>query len=162
MQPRHSGEPPCGSPPACDAWPARLSVVAAAGGRRLDGRTAWKVALNRRCPVALLRLGVPRDFVTAAPYYQQSADLNDGYAMRFLANMYEVGMLGKPDLEKAGALRLLAQRVDPDGRQADPISVFRKIYAASQSHGQARPVVRHRRCVVYRRRLFLGCSWTWC
>jgi len=107
-------------------------------------------------------LGVPRDFATAAQYYQQSADLNDGYAMRFLANMYEVGFLGKPDLEKAGALRLRAQQVDPDGRQADPIAVFRKIYAASQFHGQARPPVRHRRYVVYRRRLFLGCRWAWC
>ncbi|MGA2129779.1 MAG: caspase family protein [Xanthobacteraceae bacterium] len=106
-------------------------------------------------------LGVPRDFVTAAQYYQQSADLNDGYSMRFLANMYEVGFLGKPDLEKAGALRLRAQQVDPDGRQADSISVFRKIYAESRSHAQARPV-RHRRYVVYRRRVLFGCGWAWC
>jgi tetratricopeptide (TPR) repeat protein len=107
-------------------------------------------------------LGVPRDYVMAAQYYQQSADLDNGYAMRFLANMYEVGFLGKPDLERAGALRLRAQQVDPDGRQADPITAFRRIYAATRSHGQAHPVVHHRRYVVYRRRLFLACNWRWC
>ena len=27
--------------------------------------------------------------------FQQAVDLNNGYAMRFLANMYEVGLLGR-------------------------------------------------------------------
>ena len=108
-------------------------------------------------------LGVPRDFVTAAKYYQQSADLDNGYSMRYLADMYEVGFLGKPDLEKAGALRLRAEQVDPDGRQANSIAVFRQIYAATHAHGQtARPSVPHRRYVVFRRRLFFGCNWMWC
>ena len=107
--------------------------------------------------------GVQRDFETAARYYQQSADLDNGYSMRYLANMYEVGFLGKPDLEKAGALRLRAQQVDPDGRQADPIAVFRQIYAATHPRGQTtRPVVQHRRYVIFRRRLFFGCNWMWC
>jgi uncharacterized protein len=110
-------------------------------------------------------LGVPKDYVTAAKYYQQAADLDIGYSMRFLANMYEVGFLGQPDLEKAGALRLRAEQVDPDGRQADPISVFRRIYAADQRHVRTtttHPVVQHRRYVIFRRHLFFGCNWIWC
>jgi TPR repeat protein len=110
--------------------------------------------------------GVPKDYAMAAQYFQQAADLNDGYALRFLANMYEVGFLGKPDLERAGALRLRAQQVDPDGRQPDPISIFRRIYAVNQSsngsHGQAHAVVQHRRYVFFRRRLFFGCNWLYC
>jgi tetratricopeptide (TPR) repeat protein len=111
-------------------------------------------------------LGVPRDFVTAANYYQQAADLGDGNAMRVLANIYEVGFLGKPDLEKAGALRLRAQQVDPDGQQADPIEVVRRIYnathAAQGGGGGVRRVVQNRRYVYFRRRIFLGCIWRWC
>jgi uncharacterized protein len=108
-------------------------------------------------------LGVQRDFATAAKYYQQSVDLDNGYSMRYLASMYEVGFLGKPDLEKAGALRLRADQVDPDGRQVDSIAVFRQIYASTHAHAQtSRPVVQHRRYVVFRRRLFFGCNWMWC
>lgn len=112
-------------------------------------------------------LGEPRDYAMAAQYYQQAVDLDDGYAMRFLANMYEVGFLGKPDLEKAAELRARAQIVDPDGKQADPISVFRKIYAANAGSqggggGRVRQVVHHRRYVIFRRRIFFGCIWRWC
>jgi uncharacterized protein len=110
--------------------------------------------------------GVQKDYAMAAQYFQQAADLNDGYALRFLANMYEVGFLGKPDLEKAGALRQRAQQVDPDGRQPDSISIFRRIYAANQSsnksHGQAHAVIQHRRYVFFLRRLFFGCNWLYC
>jgi uncharacterized protein len=113
--------------------------------------------------------GVPKDYAIAAQYFQQAADLNNGYALRFLASMYEVGLVGKPDLEKAGALRARAQQVDPDGRQPEPISFFRQVYAASQSsyqssnrsHGQAHAVI-HRRYVLFRRRLFFGCNWLYC
>jgi TPR repeat protein len=106
--------------------------------------------------------GVQKDYAMAGQYFQQAADLGDGYALRFLANMYEVGFLGAPDPEKAGALRFRAQQVDPDGRDADPIAVFRKIYAANQAHGQARPAVHQRRYVIYRRFRVIGCSWLWC
>lgn len=106
--------------------------------------------------------GVQKDYPMAAQYFQQAADLGDGYALRFLANMYEVGFLGPPDPEKAGALRFRAQQVDPDGRDADPIAVFRKIYAANQAHGQARPVFHQRRYVIYRRFRVIGCNWLWC
>jgi len=100
----------------------------------------------------------------AAQYFQQAADLNNGYALRFLANMYEVGLVGPPNLEKAGALRLRAEQVDPDGaRQPEPVSFFRRVVAANQSHPQARAVGARRRYVVYRRiRLLGGCNWAWC
>jgi TPR repeat protein len=114
--------------------------------------------------------GVPKDYAMAVQYFQQAADLNDGYALRFLANMYEVGFLGRADPERAGALRQRAQQVDPDGRQPDPISLFRRIYAANQStnrsssrsHGQPHAVVQQRRYVFFRRRLFFGCNWLYC
>jgi uncharacterized protein len=106
--------------------------------------------------------GVPKDYATAAQYFQQAADLNNGYALRFLANMYEVGLLGPPNPEKAGAFRLRAGQVDPDGfRQPDPVSLFRRIAAANQNHRQER-VVHTRRYVVYRRIRFGGCGWVWC
>jgi uncharacterized protein len=107
--------------------------------------------------------GVAKDYAMAAQYFQQAADLNNGYALRFLANMYEVGLLGSPDLEKAGALRLRAQQVDPDGlRQPEPISVFRKIAAESQGRRQARTAGATRRYVIYRRVRVFGCNWMWC
>jgi tetratricopeptide (TPR) repeat protein len=106
--------------------------------------------------------GVPKDYAMAAQYFQQAADLNNGYALRFLANMHEVGLLGSPDPEKAGALRLRAQQVDPDGRQPEPISVFRRIAAANESHRQVRSAGPTRRYVVYRRIRLMGCNWMWC
>jgi uncharacterized protein len=107
--------------------------------------------------------GVQKDYTMAAQYFQQAADLNNGYALRFLANMYEVGLLGPPDLEKAGALRLRAQQVDPEPlRQPDPISLFRRIAAANQSHRQVRTAGPTRRYVVYRRIRLGGCNWMWC
>jgi uncharacterized protein len=107
--------------------------------------------------------GVAKDYAMAAQYFQQAADLNNGYALRFLANMYEVGLLGSSDLEKAGALRLRAQQVDPDGlRQPEPISVFRKIAAESQGRRQARSAGATRRYVIYRRVRVFGCNWMWC
>jgi uncharacterized protein len=108
--------------------------------------------------------GVPRDYAMAGQYFQQAADLNDGYALRFLANMYEVGLLGSPNLEKAGALRLRAEQVDPDGfRQPESVAFFRRIVAANQSQRQARSSGPRRRYVVYRRvRLIGGCNWMWC
>jgi uncharacterized protein len=107
--------------------------------------------------------GVPKDYATAAQYFQQAADLNNGYALRFLANMYEVGLLGPPNPEKAGALRLRAQQVDPDGaRQPESVSFFRRIAAASQGHREAHGSGPRRRYVVYRRIRLIGCGWTWC
>jgi uncharacterized protein len=107
--------------------------------------------------------GVQKDYAMAAQYFQQASDLNNGYALRFLANMYEVGLLGSPDLEKAGALRMRAQQVDPDGqRQPESISVFRKIAAENQTHRQVRTAGPARRYVVYRRIRFMGCNWMWC
>jgi uncharacterized protein len=107
--------------------------------------------------------GVPKDYAMAAQYFQQAADLNNGYALRFLANMYEAGLLGSPDPEKAGALRLRAQQVDPDGfRQPEPMSFFRKVAAANEGHRQARTAGPTRRYVIYRRVRILGCNWTWC
>jgi len=106
--------------------------------------------------------GVPKDYATAAQYFQQAADLNNGYSLRFLANMYEVGLLGPPNPEKAGALRLRAQQVDPDAfQQPESVALFRRIAAANQSHRQER-VVHTRRYVVYRRIRFGGCNWMWC
>jgi TPR repeat protein len=108
--------------------------------------------------------GVQKDYAMAAQYFQQAADLNNGYALRFLANMYEVGLLGPPNLEKAGALRLRAEQVDPDGqRQPESVAFFRRIAAANQSNRQARAAGPRRRYVVYRRvRLIRGCNWMWC
>jgi uncharacterized caspase-like protein/TPR repeat protein len=104
--------------------------------------------------------GVPKDYVTAGQYFQQAADLNNGYALRFLANMYEVGLLGPPNPERAGALRLRAQQVDPDAaRQPESVAFFRRVAAAG--HRQER-VVRTRRYVVYRRIRLGGCNWMWC
>jgi tetratricopeptide (TPR) repeat protein len=107
--------------------------------------------------------GVPKDYTMAAQYFQQAADLNNGYALRFLANMYEVGLVGPPNPEKAGALRLKAEQVDPDGaRQPEPVSFFRRVVAANQSHRQERSAGPTRRYVVYRRIRFGGCNWMWC
>jgi uncharacterized caspase-like protein len=107
--------------------------------------------------------GVPKDYAMAAQYFQQAADLNNGYALRFLANMYEVGLLGPPNPEKAGALRLRAQQVDPDAtRQPEPVSVFRQIAAANQGHRQAHSGGSTRRYIIYRRIRFFGCGWMWC
>ncbi len=63
--------------------------------------------------------GTPRDYNAAAQYFQQAADLNDGYSLKFLAIMYERGLLGPVDLEKAGALRAKAAEVDPTSQ--DPV-----------------------------------------
>jgi TPR repeat protein len=104
--------------------------------------------------------GVPKDYAMAAQYFQQAADLNNGYALRFLANMYEVGLLGPPNPEKAGALRLRAEQVDPDAsRVPESVAFFRRVAAANQGQRQVRST---RRYVVYRRIRFLGCGWTWC
>ena len=104
--------------------------------------------------------GVPKDYVMAAQYFQQAADLNNGYALRFLANMYEVGLLGPSNPEKAGALRLRAEQVDPDAsRVPESVAFFRRVAAANQGQRQVRST---RRYVVYRRIRFLGCGWTWC
>ena len=104
--------------------------------------------------------GVPKDYVMAAQYFQQAADLNNGYALRFLANMYEVGLLGPPNPEKAGALRLRAEQVDPDAsRVPESVAFFRRVAAANQGQRQVRST---RRYVVYRRIRFMGCGWVWC
>ena len=107
--------------------------------------------------------GVQKDYAMAAQYFQQAADLNNGYALRFLANMYEVGLVGPPNPEKAGALRLRAEQVDPDGaRQPESVAFFRRVAAANQGHRQARANGPTRRYVVYRRIRFGGCNWMWC
>ena len=104
--------------------------------------------------------GVPKDYTMAAQYFQQAADLNNGYALRFLANMYEVGLMGPPNPEKAGALRLRAEQVDPDAsRVPESVAFFRRVAAASQGQRQVRST---RRYVVYRRIRFMGCGWVWC
>jgi uncharacterized caspase-like protein len=104
--------------------------------------------------------GVPKDYVMAAQYFQQAADLNNGYALRFLANMYEVGLLGPSNPEKAGALRLRAEQVDPDAsRVPESVAFFRRVAAANQGQRQVRST---RRYVVYRRIRIIGCGWTWC
>jgi hypothetical protein len=104
--------------------------------------------------------GVPKDYAMAAQYFQQAADLNNGYALRFLANMYEVGLLGPANPEKAGALRLRAEQVDPDAsRVPESVAFFRRVAAANQGQRQVRST---RRYVVYRRIRFMGCGWVWC
>jgi uncharacterized protein len=92
--------------------------------------------------------GVARDYKMAAQYYQQAADLGDGKAMKFLANMYESGYLGPPDLEKAGALRLRAQEVDPASGEPEPrrLPMFRQ--GAVETAASSGP---RRRYIVYRR-----------
>ncbi|WP_158817677.1 tetratricopeptide repeat protein [Methylocapsa sp. S129] len=93
--------------------------------------------------------GVPRDYPMAAQYLQQAADIGDGRSMKFLANMYESGYLGPPNPEKAGALRLRAQQVDPESRDPIParLPMLRQASAASAQIGQT---IHRRRYVVYR------------
>ena len=89
------------------------------------------------------------DYPMAAQYLQQSVDLGDGRATKFLANMYESGYLGPPDPGKAAELRLRAERVDPGSPDPSParLPMLRQSSAASTSAGAAP----HRRpYVVYR------------
>ena len=97
--------------------------------------------------------GTPRDYNAAAQYFQQAADLGDGYSLKFLAIMYERGLLGKPDLEKAGALRLQAS-------QLDPLSLDPDVPPPQKTAPPPRAsTVRYVRIRRYR---FFGCSWLWC
>jgi tetratricopeptide (TPR) repeat protein len=96
--------------------------------------------------------GTERDYNAAAQYFQQAADLDDGYSLKFLAILYERGLLGKPDLEKAGALRLLASQVDPDSQNPDVPPPA----ATAPAHHMARTHY------VIRRYRFFGCGWVWC
>jgi tetratricopeptide (TPR) repeat protein len=110
----------------------------------------------------LIGRGVERDFTMAAQYYQQAADLGDGFALKTLANMNEAGFFGRPDLEKAGALRLQAQQLAPYSPNPSPVSVFKQILAASRAPAKVHHVVHHRRYVIYRPYHFYGCGWRWC
>jgi uncharacterized protein len=96
--------------------------------------------------------GVAKDFQMAAQYYQQAADLGDGKSMKFLANMYEAGYLGPPNPQKADALRIRAQQVDPESQNPEPYRLAPyKAGAAAHSGGGPR-----RRYIVYRRVLRFG------
>jgi uncharacterized protein len=99
--------------------------------------------------------GTARDYNAAAQYFQQAADLGDGFSLKFLAIMYERGLLGKVDLEKAGALRHQASQIDPNAQDPDvpaPQRIAPPHYAASGAHYVRR---------IYRYR-FNGCNWLWC
>jgi uncharacterized protein len=98
--------------------------------------------------------GTPRDYNAAAQYFQQAADLGDGYSLKFLALMYERGLLGKVDLEKAGALRLQASQIDPTAQNPD-VPPPQKIAPPRSAAG----VHYVRRIYRYR---FNGCNWLWC
>jgi hypothetical protein len=93
-----------------------------------------------------------RDYDASAQYFQQSADLNEGFSLKFLAIMYERGLLGKPDPAKAAELRLQAARVDPESQ--DPVVKF------PPKPQPRRAAPRHRRVIYHYR--FFGCSWVWC
>lgn len=98
--------------------------------------------------------GVERDYHAAAEYFKQAADLDDGYALKFLANMNERGLLGGKNLEQAGALRARAQQVDPDSQNPDvppPATTPVRHVASGRSH-----------TIVIRRYRFIGCTWMWC
>ena len=89
--------------------------------------------------------GVPRDYQMAAQYLQQSAALGNGTAIKWLANMFEGGYLGPPNLAKASELRLLAQKVDPDSADPKPPRL------APMRQGRApTPPAQRRRYVIYR------------
>jgi TPR repeat protein len=97
--------------------------------------------------------GTPRDYNAAAQYFQQAADLNDGYSLKFLAIMYERGLLGAPDPAKAAELRLRSVQVDPTSQ--DPgVPPPQKTLPPPRSSG-----VRYVRIRRYR---FYGCNWLWC
>jgi hypothetical protein len=98
--------------------------------------------------------GVDRDCHAAAEYLQQAADLDDGYALKLLAILYERGLLGPKDLEKAGALRARAQMVDPTSQNPDvPAAVATSVHHTSGGRPHT---------VIIRRYRFIGCSWVWC
>ncbi len=78
--------------------------------------------------------GGPPDHKVAAQYFQQAADLGDGVLAEFLAIMYERGLLGPADLEKAGALRAKAQEVDPDSQNPD-VPPPQKVAPAGHANG---------------------------
>jgi len=98
--------------------------------------------------------GAPRDYDAAAQYFQQAADLGDGYSLKFLAIMYERGLLGKPDPAKASELRLKAAEVDPNSQ--DPVVSSPKTYApvrrAGARHGRTCPRGQDQRRQSQRRR----------
>jgi TPR repeat protein len=99
--------------------------------------------------------GVERDYEAAAQYFQQAADLDDGYALKFLAILYERGLVGgRADADKARALRMRAEQVDPTSQNPNvppPAATSSRHATASRAH-----------YVVIRRYRFLGCSWVWC
>jgi TPR repeat protein len=98
--------------------------------------------------------GTPRDYNAAAEYFQQAADLSDGFSLKFLAIMYERGLLGAPDPVKAAELRRRAVQVDPTSQDPNvpPPQKTVRPQQASRVHYVRR---------IYRYR-FLGCSWAWC
>jgi TPR repeat protein len=96
--------------------------------------------------------GVERNYDAAAEYFQQAADLGDGYAMKFLAILHERGLIGgKPDRDKAIALRARAQEADPDSQTPDVPPAVANVHHASSAP--------RRRIIRYR---FYGCGWVWC
>ena len=98
--------------------------------------------------------GVERNYDAAAEYFQQAADLGDGYAFKFLAILHERGLIGgKPDRERAIALRARAQEADPDSQNPDVPPP-----AANVHHASGAP---HRRVMIVRYHFF-GFRWMWC
>ena len=74
--------------------------------------------------------------------------------MKYLAIMYERGLLGPPDPSKASQLRLRAAEIDPESQ--DP--VVAKTVAPQRANAH---YVTHRRIVRFRYR-FNGCNWLYC
>jgi hypothetical protein len=96
--------------------------------------------------------GVERNYDAAAEYFQQAADLGDGYAFKFLAILHERGLIGgKPDRERAIALRARAQEAgpEPEPRRAagcERAPCFRR--TTPPRHDRALPLFRMPRDVV--------------
>jgi hypothetical protein len=77
--------------------------------------------------------------------------------------MYEAGLAGPPNLEKAVALRLRAQQVDPQPiRTPESAAFFKHVASVNQGHHEAQSSGPRRRYVVYRRIRLIGCGWVWC
>ena len=63
--------------------------------------------------------GVERNYDAAAEYFQQAADLGDGYAFKFLAILHERGLIGGNPIVKGPSRSARAQEADPDSQNPD-------------------------------------------
>ena len=83
--------------------------------------------------------------------------------MKFLALMYEGGLIGESNLAKASERRLRAAQVDPDRQDPKVPPPLRKTTATTNS-----PDVSAAHCAavrfvrVIRHYCFKGCNWMWC